>query len=358
MLNFILGLSSEWRRKHKSSFSVYFQLLEGIISSPKMLSDHSSPGCGWFHSLSACSQHSQSSCPPGQRCSLRNSMRYGCLLANISSDIITAGYTKKKNPNTEHCYVTLGESPSNSIIHQKLTEEKRPPERPYIDYFSSSPICKSILLFSCWPAQMFGPDELSVIWPSGSARGRSRSGGFEAKGRANKRASGELKAVACDQIGLSHMLPSLSLCSGSPCKNAGQRTHVQPLSPTGTLNRGAIQTRFLQRPASPPVTPESRPSQWGAWPANPWVTGMLLMKSTWTGSKQEWGGGRVQLRQSLPLTEFRVFGGILFPQSLTKNTPLQLLICFLEETKVLLFQGSMTWKKPDTNIRECSSFRS
>lgn len=161
---------------------------------------------------------------------------------------------------------------------------------------------------------MFGPDELSVIWPSGSVRGRSRSGGFEAKGRANKRASGELKALACDQIGLSHMLPSLSLCSGSPCKNAGQRTHVQPLSPTGTLNCGAIQARFLQRPSSPPVTPESRPSQWGAWPANPWVTGMLLMKSTWTGSKQEWGGGRVQLRQSLPLTEFRVFGGILFLQ--------------------------------------------
>lgn len=139
--------------------------------------------------------------------------------------------------------------------------------------------------------QMSGPDALSVIWPSGRAMERTRSGGLEAKGQSNKRASGELNAAACDQVGLSHMLPSLSLCSGSPCKNAAQQTHVQPLSPTGTLNCGAIQARFLQRPASPPVTPESRPSQRGAWPANPWVTAMPLMKSTWTGSKQEWGWG-------------------------------------------------------------------
>lgn len=42
-----------------------------------------------------------------------------------------------------------------------------------------------------------------------------------------KEASGELKATARDQIGLSHMLRSLSPGSGSPCKNAGQQTHVQ-----------------------------------------------------------------------------------------------------------------------------------
>lgn len=84
-------------------------------------------------------------------------------------------------------------------------------------------------------------------------------------GRANKGEARNRGAHVCDRTSPSHMFASLSICGGSPRKNAGQRAHVRPLGPRRpaerggracALNHGAIRAQLPalnppRRPASP-----------------------------------------------------------------------------------------------------------
>lgn len=127
----------------------------------------------------------------------------------------------------------------------------------------------------------------------------------------DKQTSGELKAAACDQIGLSHMLPSLWLRSRSPCRNAGRPAHVRtPLAHWDAKLRCHSSTlpALGQRPHPSPQ--KAGRGREGAWPENLWVTGMLVMKSTWTRSKQEWEGGQAittQLPSNMDLSVVGIF---------------------------------------------------
>lgn len=95
---------------------------------------------------------------------------------------LQAAHKKKSKQWALLCH--LVELSPKSIIHQTQTEEKQPPKQPSVVLFATASFCYRV---GTGALQMFGPDELSVIWPGGRARGRWTSWEFPEKGQANKR---------------------------------------------------------------------------------------------------------------------------------------------------------------------------